>query len=58
MLKIVTDHYACAGEIKGGRVELQHEKFVITSNYIPEDIWIDDNMLNAIRRRFKFIEMK
>ena len=58
MLKIVADHYACSGEVKGGRVVLQHERFIITSNYLPEDIWLDANMLLAIRRRFKFTEMK
>lgn len=39
MLKIVADRYKCYGEIKGGTVALRHTKFIITSNYLPEDIW-------------------
>lgn len=55
MLKIVADHYACNGEVKGGIVALRHEKFIITSNYIPEDFWFDAIMVEAVRRRFEFI---
>lgn len=57
MLKIVTDHYECTGEIKGGSVALCHEKFIVTSNYLPEQIWADEQMLLAIRRRFEFVMM-
>jgi len=57
MLKIVADHYECNGEVKGGGVALCHEKFIITSNYLPEDIWVDEQMLLAIRRRFEFVMM-
>ena len=33
--------------------------FVITSNYQPDDMWPDDEeMLNAIKRRFKVIELQ
>jgi len=32
-LKIWTDRYACTGEIKGATVQLQHSKFVVTSNF-------------------------
>lgn len=54
LLKIVTDHYECTGEIKGGFVALRHSKFVVTSNYTPEDMWDDTVMIAAIRRRFIF----
>lgn len=54
-LKIWTDHYDCYGEIKGGTVALNHKRFVVTSNYEPEDLWPNDKVLcEAIRRRFRF----
>lgn len=53
-LKIWTDKWSCSGEIKGGTVNLQHEKFIITSNYRIEEIWETDITLQeAIKRRFK-----
>jgi hypothetical protein len=57
MLKIVGDHYACSGEIKGGIVALCHEKFIITSNYVPEDFWFEPSMVAAIKRRYDIITM-
>lgn len=58
-LKIWADRYACSAEVKGAKVNLKHKVFVITSNYTPDDMWPDDNeMLEAIRRRFKVIEIK
>lgn len=54
-IKIWTDHYPCFGEIKGGSVALVYDRFIITSNYQPEDLWGDDPILcEAIRRRFQF----
>lgn len=53
-LKIWTDRYACSGEIKGGTVKLQHDKFIVTSNYTIDDLWGDDEeMCKALKRRFK-----
>jgi len=53
-LKIWTDRYACTGETKGGQIPLNYDKFIITSNYTPEQIWPEDPILvKAIRRRFK-----
>lgn len=57
-LKIWCDKWACTGEIKGGTVNLVHKRFVVTSNYHPMDLWEDDdNMYNAICRRFEIIHM-
>jgi hypothetical protein len=53
-LKIWMDKYACTGEIKGGMVNLRHTKFVVTSNYKPEDLFEDAVMAAAIRRRCEF----
>ena len=56
-LKIWADKYACTGEVKGSTVNLQHEVFVITSNYHPDTLWPDDDELRkAICRRFKIKE--
>lgn len=56
-LKIWADRYACTGEIKGGTVNLQHHKFIVTSNYDPSQIWQDFVLVAAIERRFEIIHM-
>lgn len=52
-LKIWADRYACTGETKGGTVNLQHRKLIVTSNYSIEQLWEDEQMREAIKRRFK-----
>lgn len=55
-IKIWADKWACSGEIKGGTVALQHKCFIITSNYLPGELWAKDDMLvSAITRRFMFV---
>lgn len=54
-LKIWADKWSCTGEIKGGTVNLKHKVFIITSNYHPDDLWEEDNMREAIKRRFKIV---
>lgn len=55
-LKIWADKYACTGETKGGTVALQHHYFVVTSNYSPDDLWKEDDMMaKAITRRFRIV---
>jgi len=60
-IKIWTDRWPCKGETKGATVQLQHEHFVITSNYHPREIWGpgkehgDDMLLKAIVRRCEII---
>ena len=45
-------------EVKGAQVSLCHERFFITSNYHPKDIFGEDEiLLEAILRRFKIIHM-
>ena len=57
-LKIWGDRYACSGEIKGSTVNLAHRKFIVTSNYTPEQLWPEDEVLAAaVRRRFKMINI-
>lgn len=58
-LKIWADKWSASGETKGGKISLRHDKFFITSNYVPADLWPEDQMLcKAIERRFEFIEMR
>lgn len=53
-IKIWADKWKAYGEIKGSMVALKHTKFIVTSNYLPQDIWADSTMLEAIQRRFQF----
>lgn len=65
LLKKWGDKYAITNaEIKGGSVKLQHVKFIVTSNYLPEEIFKDPGdrstdinpTLEAIYRRFRLVE--
>lgn len=53
-IKIWADQWEFTAEIKGGTCKPNHRYFIITSNYLPEDIWgeFDKELLEAIRRRF------
>lgn len=56
-LKIWADKWACTGEVKGGTVPLQHERFIVTSNYSIAELWDEDPvMAQAIARRFEIKE--
>lgn len=58
LLKIWADKWKHFGEIKGSTVAMQYRTFIITSNYLPEELWPSDDQLRvAIRRRFRFIFM-
>ncbi|AXQ65482.1 MAG: putative viral replication protein [Circular genetic element sp.] len=53
-LKIWADKYSCSGETKGGTMQLRHKKLIVTSNYSPEELWPDNEiMAAAVRRRFR-----
>jgi len=58
-LKIWADRYPCTGETKGGTINLQHEKFIVTSNYSIQALWPDDaEMQSAILRRFEVVKFE
>ncbi len=53
-LKIWADKWSCSGEVKGGKVNLIHKTFIVTSNYQIHELWPDDRqMCEAIQRRFE-----
>lgn len=54
-LKRWMDQYPVTGEVKGGLVALRHRRFIVTSNYTPEMLWVEDHQLAAaVRRRCTF----
>lgn len=56
-IKIWADKWGAKGEIKGGFTILSYKTFIITSNYLPRDLWPNDQKLNeAISRRFVLVE--
>lgn len=60
LIKIWTDRYACAGEIKGSTVQLRHKVFAVTSNFTIDEIFKDvpEVTREAIRSRFRVIYMQ
>jgi len=58
-MKIWTDRYPVTAEIKGKMVNLQHRKFIVTSNYSIQDLYKDkgDEVVQALKRRFEVIHM-
>lgn len=54
LLKIWLDRYPVVAETKNGQVQLQHKKFVITSNYLPEELFKCPIMAAAVRSRCTF----
>ncbi len=65
-LKIWADKWKASGEVKGAVVPLNHEWFVVTSNYSIREIVemgakndiTDFTLVEAIERRFKVITMR
>lgn len=56
LLKIWLDRYAFTAETKGGSIRPDYDRFIITSNYVPEELWPAKPLeVQAIRRRCEFI---
>lgn len=56
-LKIWADHYAFNAEVKGGMLKIRPKKVIITSQYRLEDCFEDKETADAIKRRFKIVQL-
>jgi hypothetical protein len=56
-LKRWADRYSFTAEIKGSAISIRPKYIVVTSNYVPEDIFEDGQLLGAINRRFRVLEV-
>lgn len=52
-MKIWADRYKFPAEIKGAKIDIRPRRIIVTSNYHPRDIWVDDKDLGPILRRYK-----
>lgn len=57
-IKIWADQYAFSAEMKGCSALIRPKRFIVTSNYLPEQLFKDPVMAQAVRRRFTFIHKR
>lgn len=57
-VKMWADKWAFPAEVKGSSLIIRPKNFIITSQYLPADIWDDHPTVLAVRRRFKIFEIK
>lgn len=56
-IKLWGDHYSFPADMKHqGKKDIRPKRFIITSNYKPSEIWIDERTYGPIQRRFRLIE--
>lgn len=58
MFKTWTSNQPFAAEIKGRQILIRPETIIVTSNYVPEEIWDDEVTRAAMSRRFTLYNIK
>jgi len=56
LLKRLADKWPMMASIKGTMKYIRPKMVIVTSNYTPGQIWVDDQTLQPLLRRFKVIE--
>jgi len=56
MLKRLADRWPMQASIKGSMKYIRPKIVIVTSNYTPDQIWVDPQTLQPLLRRFKVIE--
>lgn len=56
-LKIWADRFPFRAEMKGRTCMLRPQRIVVSSNYHPNELWKDPNVVNPILRRFEVKEL-
>lgn len=52
-LKVWADPYKKRCPIKGASAALKYDRIIVTSQYLPDQIWKDPKTLDAIKRRYQ-----
>lgn len=56
-IKLWSDKWPFPAEVKGSSLTIRPKRFVITSQYSPEQVFQDQETLDAVRRRFDVTHM-